>query len=125
MMTGINVSIICPGMVATRIHQSWRNRPEADAPWSDREFADRAFVEGSDEFQGRGITAHEIAEATLDAVRAGRFYVFAGKTWPRFMEGTVGRALVGANPLVLTWGEDRRPIDAREPAPWHGIAETV
>lgn len=125
LMTGIDVSIVCPGMVATRIHQSWRNRPENDAPWSDREFADQGFIEGSNEFQGRGITPEIIAEATFEAVRERRFYVFAGQTWPRFMEGTVGRAVRGENPLVLTWGEDRRPEGAREPAPWHDVAETV
>jgi NAD(P)-dependent dehydrogenase (short-subunit alcohol dehydrogenase family) len=43
MMTGIGVSIVCPGMVATKIHQSYRNRPEGDQPWSDREFANPPF----------------------------------------------------------------------------------
>lgn len=125
MMTGIGVSIVCPGMVATRINQSWRNRPEGDTPWSDREFADEAFIRGSEEFQGRGLQPEAIAESTLEAVRANRFYVFSGATWPRFMAETVGRAIRGENPLVLTWGEDRRPEAAREPAPWQGVADTV
>jgi len=122
MMTGIGVSIICPGMVATRIHQSWRNRPGRDRPWSDREFADADFVDGSEAFQGRGISPQNIASATLEAVRDGRFYVFAGDTWPRFLEETVGRAIRAENPLVLTWGEDRRPSEQRAPAPWHSAA---
>ena len=125
MMTEIGVSIVCPGMVATRINQSWRNRPQQDAPWSDREFADEAFVRGSEEFQGRGLRPEAIAESTLEAVRAGRFYVFTGETWPRFMEETLGRAVRGENPPVLTWGEDRRPASAREPAPWIEVADTV
>ncbi len=125
MMTGIGVSIVCPGMVATQIHQSWRNRPGDDQPWSDREFANAEFKANSDAFQGAGIPAETIADATFDAVSEDRFYVFAGPTWPRFMEATLGRAIRGENPLVLTWGEDRRPADTREPAPWHGIAATV
>ena len=118
MMTGIDVSIICPGMVATRIHQSWRNRPETDTPWSDREFANDAFVQGSEEFQGRGLAPEAIAQSTFESVRDGQFYVFSGDTWPRFMELTLGKAMRGENPQVLTWGEDRRPPELREPAPW-------
>lgn len=125
MMTGIGVSIVCPGMVATRIHQSWRNRPAGDTPWSDREFADPAFRDGSDAFQNAGIPPEAIAESTLAAVRADRFYVFTGETWPRFMQETVGRAIRAENPLVLTWGEDRRPEEAKEPPPWRGVSETV
>lgn len=125
MMTGIGVSIVCPGMVATRINQSWRNRPAGDTPWSDREFASAEFRAASDAFQGAGIPPERIADSTFEAVREGRFYVFTGDTWPRFMQETVGRAARGANPLVLTWGEDNRPDDAKEPPPWRGVAETV
>ena len=125
LMTGIGVSIVCPGMVATRIHQSWRNRPEGDRPWSDREFADPAHRAGSDAFQNAGIPPERIADSTLDAVREGRFYVFTGDNWPRFMQETVGRAVRAENPLVLTWGEDRRPADAKAPPPWRGLSATV
>ena len=125
MMTGIGVSIVCPGMVATKINQSWRNRPAGDAPWSDREFASDEFRVFSDEFQGRGIAPEAIAESTLEAVLADRFYVFTGPNWPRFMEFTVGRALRAENPHVLTWGEDRRPEEAREAPPWQSATETV
>jgi NAD(P)-dependent dehydrogenase (short-subunit alcohol dehydrogenase family) len=125
MQTGIGVSIVCPGMVATRIHQSWRNRPEGDAPWSDREFADEAFRAGSDAFQGRGIPPDDIAESTIAAVRDGSFYVFTGPNWRAFMEHTVGRAVRGVNPFVLTWGEDRRPEEERARRPWDADAEMV
>ncbi len=125
MMTGIGVSIVCPGMVATQIHQSWRNRPDADVPWSDREFADADFMANSNAFQGAGIAPESIADATFDAVCEDRFYVFAGTVWPKFMAATAGRAVRAENPLVMTWGEDRRPAEAREPAPWHGDAATV
>ncbi len=114
MMTGIGVSIVCPGMVATKIHQSWRNRPEGDTPWSDRESADEAVRAGSDEFQGRGIGPEAIADSTLEAVLADRFYVFTGDRWPIFLDATLGRTMQAENPRVMTWGEDRRPASARE-----------
>ena len=117
LMTGIGVSIVCPGMVATKINQSWRNRPAGDRGWSDREFADETFRANSDAFQGAGIAPEAVADSTFDAVREGRFYVFTGPAWPRFMAGTIGRAIRAENPPVLTWGEDRRPAEAREPPP--------
>lgn len=120
-MTAIGVSIVCPGMVATRIHQSWRNRPEADKPWSDREYADAAFRAGSEEFQGRGISPDVIAEATLDAVKSERFYVFAGPNWRMFLETALGRAMRAENPFVSTWGEDCRPPSERPRPPWSSV----
>ena len=125
MVTGIGVSIVCPGMVATKINQSWRNRPTEDVAWSDRESADPAFRAISNEFQSRGIPPEAIAESTFEAVRDDRFYVFTGNTWRPFMEQIVGRALRAENPLVLTWGEDRRPPELKEQMPWSDIAEMV
>lgn len=119
MMTGIGVTIVCPGMAATRIHQSWRNRPHDDAPWSEREFADPAKIQLGNEFQGRGIAPEAIAEATLDAVMNDRFYVFTGPIWQDFMADTAGRMARGDAPHILTWGEDRRPASQRAPASWH------
>jgi len=125
MMTGIGVSIVCPGMVDTRINQSWRNRPANDAPWSDREFADAEFRRNSSEFQGRGIAPEIIAESTFAGVGEDRFYIFSGDTWPGFMERTLARAIRGENPMVMTWGEDRRPPEQRADLPASGIAEAV
>lgn len=118
MMTGIGVSIVCPGMVATRINQSWRNRPEGDRPWSDREFSDEGFREGSAAFQGAGIPPEAIAESTFEAVRDDQFYVFTGPGWRSYLDNGIGRALRGENPFVLTWGEDRRPEEERMERPW-------
>ncbi|WP_067105730.1 SDR family NAD(P)-dependent oxidoreductase [Sphingopyxis granuli] len=122
MKTRVGVTIVCPGMVATRIHQSWRNRPDADRPWSDREYADLAFREGSEAFQGAGLSPDVIAEATLDAVRNDRFYSFSGDRWPFFIRGALEPTLRGDNPPVATWGEDRRSEEERAPAPWAAAA---
>lgn len=116
--TGVGVHVVCPGMVATRIHQSWRNRPEGDAAWSDREFANEAFVKGSEVFQGRGLSPDVIAASTVEAIRDDRFYVFSGDNWRPFLADSLGRATRAENPRVITWGEDRRPMDERETPPW-------
>jgi NAD(P)-dependent dehydrogenase (short-subunit alcohol dehydrogenase family) len=125
MMTGIGVSIVCPGMVATKIHQSYRNRPEGDQPWSDREFANPQFVAGSNEFQGRGIPPEDIAESTFEAVRDDKFYVFNGERVPIFLDALLGRAVRAENPIVTTWGEDKRPMEERELQPYMINSEPV
>lgn len=110
--TKIGVSVVCPGMVDTAINKSWRNRPGGDQPWSDREFAQTEFVQGSERFQAAGVKPQEIARLTLEAIREDRFYVFNGNRWRE----TVGVALEpiqqARNPPVISWGPDlRQPHD--------------
>ena len=118
MNTNVGVSIVCPGMVATRINQSWRNRPDGDTPWSDRESADDAFREGSAVMQGAGIAPEAIAESTYEAILEDRFYVFTGPNAPVYLDVALGRAIRAENPFVMTWGEDNRSLETREPPPW-------
>ena len=110
LMTGIGVSIVCPGMVATRIHQSWRNRPGADAPWSDREFANQAFVQGSDDFQGRGIPPEAARSRAIAQMPRGRMasagevadaVLFLASDRAAYITGTTLSVDGGQNPVVL------------------------
>ena len=107
--TPVGVSCVCPGMVDTRIHQSWRNRPEGDAPWSDREFSDPAHMAGSVAFQGRGVSPEVVAEATLEAVKTDRFYVFSAESSLDYLRERLDSTARGENPPVVTWGADLRP----------------
>ncbi len=108
-VTGVGVSVVCPGMVATDIHRSWRNRPKQDQPWSDREWNDAGHVALSSDVQGAGIEPERIAEATLDALREDRFYVFYGSQAAVYVANAAGPAIRAENPPVLTWGPDLRP----------------
>lgn len=107
--TQVGVSVVCPGMVATDIHRSWRNRPAADRPWSDREWNDQNFRANSDAFQGAGIQPEHIAEATLDAILENRFYVFRSEDVEKYLDSLLTPILSAQNPLVITWGPDLRP----------------
>lgn len=107
--TQIGVSVVCPGMVATDIHRSWRNRPKGDQAWSDREWSDAGHMQGSEDFQGRGATPEAIAELTLEALKENRFYVFNGTGWRDFIGERHARLMAGENPSVNTWGPDLRP----------------
>jgi NAD(P)-dependent dehydrogenase (short-subunit alcohol dehydrogenase family) len=107
--TKVGVSVVCPGMVDTQIHRSWRNRPTGDQAWSDRESADLERQQHTDVFQARGVPASEIAEATLEAVKANRFYVFNTDHWRDMVRRQQNIVLSGDNPPVYSWGPDLRP----------------
>ena len=107
--TPIGVSVVCPGMVATEIHRSWRNRPAGDRPWSDREQSAAAFRANSEAVQGAGVGPELIAEATLDAILTDRFYVFHGDRAQPYLQKFLHPILRAENPPVHTWGPDLRP----------------
>lgn len=70
----INVSVLCPAFVNTRIGESSRNRPAelSDANPEARQYESRtkkALTSGK-------LSAADVARITLDAVRENRFYIF-------------------------------------------------
>ncbi|MGH7015996.1 MAG: SDR family NAD(P)-dependent oxidoreductase [Caulobacteraceae bacterium] len=109
----IGVSVVCPGMVATQIHRSWRNRPVGDQPWSGRERSAEGIAY-ADAFQGRGVPPEEIAKVTLEAIRDNRFLVFNTPHWKEMIGHIRDVELSGENPPVYTWGPDLRPKPIQE-----------
>jgi NAD(P)-dependent dehydrogenase (short-subunit alcohol dehydrogenase family) len=107
--SGIGVSVICPGMVDTQIHRSWRNRPAGDRPWSDRESSDPQAQAFASEFQAKGVPPEEIARVTLEGVKENRFLVFNTPHWKRMIANQRDMILSEKNPAVHTWGPDLRP----------------
>ncbi len=76
--TGVGVSCLCPGFVATEIHNSDRNRPEAAAPSAlsaptPEDEMRRAFMA---EMVTSGRPPAEVADMVHDAVTDGRFWIF-------------------------------------------------
>jgi short-subunit dehydrogenase len=72
-ISGVGVSVLCPGFVQTRIAESDRNRPS---------WAPGADVDGAEAMRGLiqdlvsgGIPADEVAGRVLDAVRTNTFYI--------------------------------------------------
>lgn len=98
----VRVSVLCPGMVRTRIGASERNRPDAlaspDAP------ASSAPTDAATPYPGHetGMPAPEVAEIVLQALRDDRFYIL---THPEYAEHVRTRASVIAGD---------RPAAARE-----------
>lgn len=103
----LGVSVICPGGVATRIATAERNRPERlrdhlDGDARERIGARHAQVEAF--FRRRGVPPEHIADAALEAIIDGRFYVLTHDT---------ALDLVNARFLGIQQG---RPLPARRPA---------
>jgi len=72
----LGVSVLCPAFVPTGISASERNRPAGmanDGPQSASQAALQAQLEKA--VRSGRITAPQVAEATFEAIREGRFYV--------------------------------------------------
>lgn len=84
--TSVGISVLCPGWVSTRIHESERNRPAEltveRAPRAE-ELRDmiRQVIES-------GLPASAVADRVFDAVGADRFWIF---THPEMVRATAAR----------------------------------
>ena len=99
----VGVSVLCPGVVSTRIGESDRNRPEslrnpataevADDP--QRQLARQAFMD----ILRTGMDPGEVAGKVVDAVRANRFYIFTHEMQGA-IETRMRNILDGDNPVI-------------------------
>jgi NAD(P)-dependent dehydrogenase (short-subunit alcohol dehydrogenase family) len=93
---GVGVSVLCPGFVRTGIAESDRNRPD----WAPAETRPEAEL-----FQGvvrdlvaSGISASQVADQVLDAVRTNRFYIITHDDTFAMVETRLRDILGGGNP---------------------------
>ena len=74
---GIGVSVLCPGMVRTRILESERTRPsEFDVDDDSAEEAAQAHSEIMNLAMNTGIDAGEVADLVVQGIKTGQFYLF-------------------------------------------------
>jgi NAD(P)-dependent dehydrogenase (short-subunit alcohol dehydrogenase family) len=72
----IGVSVLCPSSVNTRVMESERSRPAARGIEKREESAEAVRLAIRDSFTGpTGLTPGQVAERTLDAIRAGQFWI--------------------------------------------------
>ena len=76
--SNLGVSVLCPGLIATQIVSSDRNRPdqlrnEVDAAAAEDAAKQRELVQGY--FLSEGMPPAEVAGMVVDAILADRFYV--------------------------------------------------
>ncbi len=73
----VGVSVVCPGFVKTRIAQSERNRPEA--PQGEADPVKQKFDTLLRQLVESGITAEQVADEIVRAIREPKFYVLTHK----------------------------------------------
>jgi NAD(P)-dependent dehydrogenase (short-subunit alcohol dehydrogenase family) len=82
----VGVSVLCPGWVSTRIHESDRNRP--DALRVERPEPDDSLRDGIREVIEGGLDPAAVADLVFAAVAADRFWIF---THPEMVRATTAR----------------------------------
>ena len=81
--TPVNVSVLCPGFVKTRIFESGRNRPADLANEAPREVTpeQEAMAQA---LMADALLPEHVAECVMDAMREDRFWIF---THPEYEDG--------------------------------------
>jgi NAD(P)-dependent dehydrogenase (short-subunit alcohol dehydrogenase family) len=94
--TGVGVSVLCPGFVRTGIAESDRNRPD----WAPAETQPEAelFHGVVRDLVASGISASQVADQVLDAVRTNRFYIITHDDTFAMVETRLRDILGGGNP---------------------------
>jgi NAD(P)-dependent dehydrogenase (short-subunit alcohol dehydrogenase family) len=72
--TEVGVSVLCPGFVQTQIGESARNAPATLAPWTGTDSA-QSTRNMANALAAAGIPAADVADAVLDAIGTGAFFV--------------------------------------------------
>jgi NAD(P)-dependent dehydrogenase (short-subunit alcohol dehydrogenase family) len=74
----VGVTVVCPGVVSTRIHEAARNRPDGSAGAADHGALEGeeldALMAWASSISGPPVSAAESAEVVLRAVEAGRLH---------------------------------------------------
>jgi NAD(P)-dependent dehydrogenase (short-subunit alcohol dehydrogenase family) len=96
--SNVGVSVLCPGFVRTRIHESARNMPGELASYND-EPAAQLIADPASQAVSAGIEADIVAGAVEDAVRTNKFWIL-----------THERSAVRTTELRLEWMRGGPPM---------------
>ena len=106
----VRVSVLCPGMVQTRIYESYRNWPDRYGPWP--EPADSPGIarwrQAARSTVQAGLDPAVVAKAVRDAIVSDKFWIL---THPEFADAITDRyagAVEGRNPRMPPAGPDAR-----------------
>jgi NAD(P)-dependent dehydrogenase (short-subunit alcohol dehydrogenase family) len=107
----IRVSVVCPGLVRTRMVDSARNRPAAlrNEPWVSAERREK-HADAEEELRRateEGMSADDVADRILGAVREERLYVFTHPWVKQVLELRVHNVLQGVDPWTGLGSNER------------------
>lgn len=95
----VGVSVLCPGWVRTRIHESERNRPDLpDVQVTETDEGLSALKEMVANWIAEGLQPAHVASLVVEAIRENRFYVLTHPEWQGMVRDRVDRMLSGEQP---------------------------
>ncbi len=100
----VGVSVLCPGWVRTRIHESERNRMDLVADPGDLDPGLAAMKEMVATWIAEGLQPAHVASLVLDAIREQQFWILTHPEWQGMVSDRVDRMLGGENPSAFLPG---------------------
>ena len=99
--TGVGVSVLCPGWVQTRIHESVRNRPKPEGAESrEPTEVEQLLMDTVGGLIAEGLNPLQVGALVLEAVRHDRFYILTHPTWNPMIADRVDRIMSGEQPSL-------------------------
>ena len=95
----IGVTILCPGLVATRIYESERNRPQGLTPASGAAAETPELQAIAANLYQNALSPETVAEQTFEAVREGRLYQFTTTSFDAAIRDRAEAILARRNPV--------------------------
>lgn len=103
----IKASVLCPGLVKTRMISSTRNRPAEfrvntpEKPWSPED-EEAAWADFQAKYPSyKVISPDQVADAVFAAIREERFYIFTDSEFDAIVRRRMEDILEGRNPTLL------------------------
>ena len=102
--TNIGVSVLCPGWVQTRIHESGRNRPvgPGEEAGAEPNEIQQLLLETVGGLIAEGLNPLEVAGMVLDAIRQDRFYILTHPEWKPMIADRTDRIMAGEHPAIAS-----------------------
>lgn len=94
----IGVTLLCPGLVNTRIYQSERNRPRELRPEGGAAEETAELQAIADDLYAGAISPEDVADQVVDAIRENRLYVLTTDRFDEAIESRMRSILDRANP---------------------------
>jgi len=99
--SAISCSVLCPGMVNTRIAESFRNRPDEDSvPISKSE---QQFRDNTAPMLAKGMNPDDVADRVMNVIINEEFWILTHPEWKKVLQNRVA-GLVESNQLVTGFG---------------------
>ncbi len=96
----IGVTCLCPGLVATRIYASERNRPQALKPPGGVPAAETPELQAiADDLYSNALKPEDVAEQTFQAIRENRLYQFTTTAFDDSIRDRADAILARRNPV--------------------------